>query len=120
MIDYKMMDGKVRLIKYILYAGSGDKNHAFLACTEDERSLFLESYPDAKTEIVNHSGYDWLDGMTFTNDQVLSGEVERAAEMGEAAYMEYRIASDRDAQILDLDFRLSLLELGITEGGENV
>lgn len=90
--------------------------HIYCAVSDNEKNALLKRYPNAIVTEVDNVGYEWLDGMTFTNEQRLSGEVEKAIEMGEAAYTEYLYASDQNAQMLELDYRLSLVELGV--GGE--
>ena len=88
-----------------------------LAASEKEKDLILQSHPDAAVEPVSQPEQEWMDGLRFTQEQRAAGEVERAEAMGETAYNEYLAAVDRDQQILDLDYRLSCLELCVT-GGE--
>lgn len=116
-MKYVFINGAFRLINYhCSVVDENDTKIEYDAVGEVEKDGFLAMFPNATVEEIDNTGYEWLDGMTFTNEQRSAGEVEKAIEMGEAAYMEYLYASDPDAQMLDLDYRLSLIELGV--GGE--
>lgn len=60
------------------------------ACTDSERDELLQHYPTATVTTVDNTGYEWLDGMQFTQEQLADGELERAVEMGETAYNEMK------------------------------
>ena len=84
------------------------------AATEAERDELLERYPEAEVAEIDNSGFEWLDGMIFTQKQQRAGEVEKAIEMGEEEYKQYLMASDPNYQMLELDMRLALLESGVS------
>lgn len=87
----------------------------YSATSEEEKNELLQRYPNAVVTEVDNTGYEWLDGKIFTQEQLHSGELEKAIELGEEKYAEYLMSTDRDAQMLDMDYRISLLELGVTE-----
>lgn len=87
----------------------------YSAVSEEEKNELLQRYPNAVVTEVDNTGYEWLDGKIFTQEQLRAGELEKAIELGEEKYAEYLISTDRDAQMLDMDYRISLLELGVTE-----
>ena len=93
----------------------GDKEHDEIigAASESERDEILERHPGAVVAEIDNSGFEWLDGMTFTQEQLRAGELERAIELGEEAYKKYLMESDANYQMLELDMRLALLESGV-------
>ena len=94
----------------------GDEEHDEIigAASESERDELLECYPEAEVSEIDNSGYEWLDGMKFTQEQLRAGELERAVELGEEAYKKYLMESDANYQMLELDMRLALLESGVS------
>ena len=84
------------------------------AADDTERNELLERYPDAEVSEIDNSGYEWLDGMIFTQEQLRTGELEKAIEMGEESYKQYLMDSDPNYQMLELDMRLALLESGVS------
>lgn len=121
-MQYVLKGNKVYLVKYVV---------SYVIDTENDQQIITEIcinaneverikniYRNAKVTEIDISAYEWLNGKEFTREQVQAGEVEKAIEMGETAYKEYLYANDRDAQMLELDYRLSLIELGV--GGENL
>ena len=115
---YRIENDILRLIKYKIFPQK-DSDAYWSVSDNNEKNTFLTEFPDAVVEEVDNTGYEWLDGMEFTQEQIQASEVEKAIEMGETAYKEYQLATDRDAQMLDLDYRLSLVELGLV-GGETL
>lgn len=95
---------------------SETRNITRFAASESEMKLIVQNHPNAVVVQINQPNQEWMDGLEFTQKQKESGEIERAESMGETAYKEYLAAVDRDQQILDLDYRMSCLELGITGG----
>lgn len=116
-MKYKFCNNKLKLVKYICTATDiHNEQIIYLATENSEKNNFVTIFPQANIEEVDNNGYEWLDGMEFTNKQRLDGEPIKAIALGKDAYNEYALAINRDAQILDLDYRLSLIELGL--GGE--
>lgn len=115
MINYKVIENTVHLIKYSVTVLSGETTGRYLACSQNELEQIMDIYPNASVESVDVSGYEWLDGMTFTQEQLSAGELDKAIELGETAYTTYALASDPDVQLLEMDYRISLLELGVSE-----
>ena len=87
----------------------------YSAASEDEKNELLQHHPGAIVTEIDNTGYEWLDGKIFMQEQLRAGELEMAIELGEEKYAEYLMSTDRDAQMLDMDYRISLLELGVSE-----
>ena len=86
----------------------------YMAADDAERDEILERYPDAEVTDIDNSGFEWLDGMKFTQEQLRAGELEKAIEMGGESYKQYLMDSDPNYQMLELDMRLALLESGVS------
>ena len=82
------------------------------AVTDAERDALLERYPDATVTEVDNVGYEWLDGMTFTQEQLKNGELETAIELGEDGYAEYKAATDQNAINAMLLLEIARLKAG--------
>ncbi len=115
---YRFYGDELQLVKYeIKYHEPWDTDGEPVtqtAADEFERDELLERYPDAEVAEVDNSGYEWLDGMIFTQEQLRAGELEKAIKMGEDAYKQYLMDSDPNYQMLELDMRLALLESGVS------
>lgn len=83
-MKYRFYGDELQLIRYELRIS---ENIVMEASTETEKNELLARYPDAIVTDIDNTGYEWLDGMTFTQEQLRSGELDRAIQMGEAAYM---------------------------------
>lgn len=79
------------------------------AVTDSERDALLERYPDATVTEVDNTGYEWLDGLTFTQEQLRNGELEQAIAMGQEAYEAMKTATDQSA--INAWFLLKIAEL---------
>lgn len=84
------------------------------ACTDNERDELLKRYPTATVTTVDNTGYEWLDGMQFTQEQLADGELERAVEMGEIAYNEMKNAPSQDEINAMLLLKIAEMEVAIT------
>lgn len=111
-MKYRFYGDTLELIRYELTLAD-DK--VFEAASETERDELLVRYPNAEVTEVDNTGCEWLNGMTFTQEQQRSREVEKAIEMGKEAYEKYITDSDPTYQMLELDMRVALLEMGVTE-----
>ena len=109
-MKYRFYGDKLELVRYELIIAD-DK--VFEAASETERDELLVRYPNAEVTEVDNTGCEWLDGMTFTQEQQRSSEVEKAIETGKEAYEQYIINSDPTYQMLELDMRVALLEMGV-------
>ena len=106
-MKYRMYGDKLELVRWVLtesYEFEGKElSNTYTAVTEDERDKLMERYPDAVVAEVDNAGYEWLDGMTFTQEQLRVGELDKAIEMGESAYKQYLAQSDSAYQIAALE-----------------
>lgn len=113
----------MQLIKYEITAkniitGTDDtvieQTDTHTACTDSERDELLQRYPTATVTTVDNTGYEWLDGMQFTQEQLADGELERAVEMGETAYNEMKNAPSQDEINAMLMLKIAEMEVAIT------
>ena len=74
----------------------------------------MQHYPTATVTTVDNTGYEWLDGMQFTQEQLADGELERAVEMGETAYNEMKNAPSQDEINAMLMLKIAEMEVAIT------
>lgn len=124
-MQYRFDGNKLQLIKYEITAksiitGTDDTvielTDTHTACTDSERDELLQHYPTATVTTVDNTGYEWLDGMQFTQEQLADGELERALEMGETAYNEMKNAPSQDEINAMLMLQIAELKAGV--GGE--
>ena len=109
-MKYRFYGDKLELIRYELTLTDGK---VYEVASETERDELLVRYPNAEVTEVDNTDCEWLDGMTFSQEQQRSGEVEKAIEMGQEAYESYIMDSDPTYQMLELDMRVALLEMGV-------
>ena len=120
---YRFYGNRLQLIKYEITAkniitGTDDTvielTDTHMACTDSERDELLQHYPTATVTTVDNTGYEWLDGMQFTQEQLADGELERAVEMGETAYNEMKNAPSQDEINAMLMLKIAEMEVAIT------
>ena len=121
-MQYRFDGNKLQLIKYEITAksiitGTDDTvielTDTHTACTDSERDELLQHYPTATVTTVDNTGYEWLDGMQFTQEQLADGELERAVEMGENAYNEIKNAPSQDEINAMLMLQIAELKAGV-------
>ena len=116
-MKYRFYGDTLQLIRYeltVTQEHDGEEyTEVYTAVTDEEKDKLLEHYPDAAVTEIDNTGYEWLDGMTFTQEQLKNGELERIMKMGQEAYEEMMNAPTAEEYLLDLDYRMSKLELGI-------
>lgn len=121
-MQYRFDGNKLQLIKYEITAkntmtGTGgaviELTDTHTACTDTERDELLQRYPTATVTTVDNTGYEWLDGMQFTQEQLADGELERAVEMGETAYNEMKNAPSQDEINAMLMLQIAELKAGV-------
>lgn len=117
-MKYRFYGDILQLVKYELKFTENifgqEQTRTETAIDDTERDKLLARYPEAEVSEVDNAGYEWLDGMRFTQEQQRAGEVEKAIETGEEGYMQYLMDSDPNYQMLELDMRLALLESGVS------
>lgn len=119
---FRFYGNRLQLIKYEITAkniitGTDDTvielTDTHTACTDSERDELLQHYPTATVTTVDNTGYEWLDGMQFTQEQLADGELERAVEMGETAYNEMKNAPSQDEINAMLMLQIAELKAGV-------
>lgn len=113
-MKYRFEGEKLRLIRYEITVPSEDgESHILDAVSESERDGLLKLYPSGTVTEVDNSGYEWLDEKTFTQEEQRRGEIENALNLGQENYEKYITESDPTYQMLELDMRVALLEMGV-------
>ena len=124
-MKYRFYGDLLQLVKYELTVTNkidypdettAETTETLTACTDSERDELLQRYPTATVTTVDNTGYEWLDGMQFTQEQMQNGELEQAIEMGETAYNEMKNAPSQDEINAMLMLQIAELKAGV--GGE--
>jgi hypothetical protein len=119
---YRFYGDLLQLVKYELTVTNkidyldettAETTETLTACTDNERDELLKRYPTATVTTVDNTGYEWLDGMQFTQEQLTDGELERAVEMGENAYNEMKNAPSQDEINAMLMLQIAELKAGV-------
>ena len=125
MMKYRFYGDLLQLVKYELTVTNkidypdgttAETTETLTAVTDTERDELLQRYPTATVTTVDNTGYEWLDGMQFTQEQLQNGELEQAIEMGETAYNEMKNAPSQDEINAMLMLQIAELKAGV--GGE--
>lgn len=123
MMKYRFYGDLLQLVKYELTVTNkidypdgttAETTETLTAVTDTERDELLQRYPTATVTTVDNTGYEWLDGMQFTQEQLQNGELEQAIEMGETAYNEMKNTQSQDAINAMLLLKIAEMEVAIT------
>jgi hypothetical protein len=116
-MKYRMCGDIVQLLRYKVTQKNSDPAINEYCVYAEERDAIVQRFGGAKNCVVkeiDQTGNEWLDGMEFRD----ASQVPEALEMGEAAWRARVNANDGELQMMmylaDLDYRLILLELGVT------
>lgn len=121
-MKYRFYGDLLQLVKYELTVTNkidypdgttAETTETLTAVTDTERDELLQRYPTATVTTVDNTGYEWLDGMQFTQEQLADGELERAVEMGETAYNEMKNAPSQDEINAMLMLQIAELKAGV-------
>lgn len=122
-MKYRFYGDLLQLVKYELTVTNkidypdgttAETTETLTAVTDTERDELLQCYPTATVTTVDNTGYEWLDGMQFTQEQLQNGELEQAIEMGETAYNEMKNTQSQDAINAMLLLKIAEMEVAIT------
>lgn len=122
MMKYRFYGDLLQLVKYELTVTNKidypdgtteETTETLTAVTDTERDELLQRYPTATVTTVDNTGYEWLDGMQFTQEQLQNGELEQAIEMGETAYNELKNAPTQDEINAMLLLQIAELKAGV-------
>ncbi len=122
-MKYRFYGDLLQLVKYELTVTNkidypdettAETTETLTACTDSERDELLQRYPTATVTTVDNTGYEWLDGMQFTQEQLQNGELEQAIEMGETAYNEMKNAPSQDEINAMLMLQIAELKAGVS------
>jgi len=106
-MKYRFYGDELQLVKYELtvqrdYDGE-QRTDIFTAATEAEKDGLLARYPGAAVTEIDNTGYEWLNGMVFTQEQIRNGEVDKAVAMGQEAYTASAMSQDEINAMLMLE-----------------
>lgn len=122
-MKYRFYGDLLQLVKYELTVTNkidypdgttAETTETLTAVTDTERDELLQRYPTATVTTVDNTGYEWLDGMQFAQEQLQNGELEQAIEMGETAYNEMKNTQSQDAINAMLLLKIAEMEVAIT------
>lgn len=122
MMKYRFYGDLLQLVKYELTVTNkidypdgttAETTETLTAVTDTERDELLQRYPTATVTTIDNTGYEWLDGMQFTQEQLQNGELEQAIEMGETAYNELKNAPTQDEINAMLLLQIAELKAGV-------
>ncbi len=112
-MKYRFYGNTLQLLHYKLKV---DEKLIMEASTEEEKSEILAHYPNAVIEEIDNIGCEWLDGMVFTQEQLRNGELDKAIEIGEEAYMALKNAPSQDEINAMLMLEIAKLKVGANNG----
>lgn len=116
-MKYRFYGDELQLIRYELTVkrdfGEEEHDEIINATSDEERDELLERYPDAVVMAVDNSGYEWLDGEIFTQEQLRAGELEQAIAMGEEAYTEMKNAPTQEEINAMLMLEIAKVKAGV-------
>ena len=121
-MKYRFYGDLLQLVKYELTVTNkidypdgttAETTETLTAVTDTERDELLQRYPTATVTTVDNTGYEWLDGMQFTQEQLQNGELEQAIEMGETAYNEMKNTPTQDEINAMLLLQIAELKAGV-------
>ena len=121
-MKYRFYGDVLQLVKYELTVTNqidypdgttAETTETLTAVTDTERDELLQCYPTATVTTVDNTGYEWLDGRQFTQEQLANGELEQAIEMGETAYNELKNAPTQDEINAMLLLQIAELKAGV-------
>lgn len=91
-------------------------------CHTQEQAQALAERTGGSITALDSSSYEWMDGIQVADIPDTYGEAVKLYEMGREAYEAALQAptpeEDSTEMLVDHEYRLTLLELGITEGKE--
>ncbi|MCI8404165.1 MAG: hypothetical protein HFE49_04605 [Clostridia bacterium] len=106
-MKYRFYGDELQLVKYELTVqrdyGGEQLTDTYTAVTEAEKDGLLARYPSAVVTEIDNTGYEWLNGMVFTQDQLKAGELDRAIAMGQEAYTASAMSQDEINAMLMLE-----------------
>lgn len=118
-MKYRFYGDELQLIRYELFVteniGEKEQTAIYSAASVEEKDELLNRYPDATVKIIDNSGYEWLDGEIFTQEQIRAGAVEQAIAMGEEAYTEMKNAPTQEQINAMLMLEIAKMKAGVVK-----
>lgn len=113
---YRFYGDTLQLIKYVLTVTEEGQDSIYTAVSGEEKVNLLEQYPNAVVTEVDNTGYEWLDGMIFTQEELRVGELDKAIELGETAYAARKDAENQKKINAMLMVEIAKLKAGAGNG----
>ena len=118
-MKYRFYGDELQLVRYELAVteniGNEERTAVYTAASDEEKDGLLERYPDALVSEVDNSGFEWLDGETFTQEQLRAGGLEKAIAMGEEAYTEMKNAPTQEEINAMLVLEIAKMKAGVVK-----
>lgn len=96
------------------------RNEIYYLSDDNELNKLKTNYVDkhklydiTSTEEFNSSEYAWMDGIILQTNNISPDEILKIAEYGSLEAYQASTQEVRDEYLLDIDCRLSMLELGV-------
>ena len=121
-MKYRFYGDLLQLVKYELTVTNqidypdgttAETTETLTATTDAERDELLKRYPTATVTTVDNTGYEWLNEMPFTQEQLANGELEQAIALGEIAYNELKNVPSQDEINAMLLLQIAELKAGV-------
>lgn len=116
-MKYRFYGDKLQLVRYELTIteniGDEERTIVYTTASNEEKDEIIERYPNAVVTTVDNTGYEWLDGEVFTQEQLRAGELEKAIEMGEEAYTEMKNAPTQEEINAMLMLEIARIKAGV-------
>ena len=112
-MKYRFYGDELQLVRYELTMGEGETAQVMTASTVEEKDELLKRYPDAVVTEIDNTGYEWLDGKVFTQEQLRDGELEAAIAMGQEAFEEMQNAPKQEEINAMLMLEIARIKAGV-------
>lgn len=114
---YRFLGDTLQLVRYeitVIHPWSTTPSE-YTAASDEEKDELLKRYPGAEVKAVDNTGYEWLNGEIFTNEEVRAGAVENAIAMGEEAYTEMKNAPTQEQINAMLMLEIAKMKAGVVK-----
>lgn len=112
-MKFRMQGNVIELAKWTVTYEMDESEQTEIACSDEEKSAIVSRLEaldiTPSVTAVEQPEYDWLNGMEVAD----LDEAWRLAELGQEAYLVEVNAPSETDYLVELDYRLSKMELGV-------
>lgn len=115
MYPFRMYGRSIQICTYSVQFTNGEdteKTEKRYCCSYEE-ALAIAALNNGAIQPLENENYMWMDGIEVADVPDTFSEAVRIYEMGEAAYLEELNQPTEADYLVELDYRLSKLELGV-------